>query len=124
MRISDWSSDVCSSDLRLNRGLKAFIKGDKFDATTLLRVPGTRNHKYPGSPIVRVERYADARHKPENLAKFLGTPSDVSTHTNATEGVVLPEVPKGFTGRGKKEYEWMRKEIGRQAGRERGCQYV
>src|SRR3546814_8994876 len=36
---------------RLNRGLKAFIKGDKFDATTLLRVPGTRNHKYPGSPI-------------------------------------------------------------------------
>src|SRR3546814_6629570 len=92
MRISDWSSVVCSSDL-------------KFDATTLLRVPGTRNHKYPGSPIVRVERYADARHKPENLAKFLGTPSDVSTHTSATEGVVLPEVPKGFTGRGKKEYE-------------------
>lgn len=95
---------------RLNRGLKAFIQGDKFDATTLLRIPGTRNHKYPGSPIVRVERYADARHTPENLAKFLDAPSNDSPASTAS-GVELPEVPKGFTGRGKKEYEWMRKEV-------------
>lgn len=94
------TKEVPPSELeRLNRGLKAFIKGDKFDATTLLRVPGTRNHKYPGSPIVTVERYADARHTPENLAKFLAVPDD-DTHTggvvNGTDENVLPEISEGF----------------------------
>ena len=38
---------------KINRGLKIYINGDKFDATSLLRIPGTRNHKYKGSPLVR-----------------------------------------------------------------------
>lgn len=78
----------------LNRGLKAFIRGDKFDSTTLLRIPGTRNHKYPGSPLVTVERYADARHTPENLIKFLGV-EHTAEPASATK-LTLPTVPEGF----------------------------
>ena len=84
---------------RLNRALKTFIRGDKFDATTLLRLPGTRNHKYPTSPLVRVERLADAHHTPENLAKFLGVGDSDPTHSNALSTrtkLTLPQAPKGF----------------------------
>lgn len=93
---------------RLNRGLKAFIRGDKFDSTTLLRLPGTRNHKYPGAPLVRVERLADARHTPENLIKFLGVVHAAESPT-ATK-LVLPTVPKDFNWRDNKPgYARMRK---------------
>lgn len=78
----------------LNRGLKVFIRGDKFDSTTLLRLPGTRNHKYPKSPLVRVERLADARHTPENLTKFLGV--EHTAEAPAATKLTLPTVPKGF----------------------------
>lgn len=78
----------------LNRGLKAFIRGDKFDSTTLLRLPGTRNHKYPNSPLVRVERLADAHHTPENLIKFLGV-EHAAEAPEATK-LALPVVPKDF----------------------------
>lgn len=78
----------------LNRGLKAFIRGDKFDSTTLLRLPGTRNHKYPGSPLVTVERYADARHTPENLIKFLGV-EHTAEPASATK-LTLPTAPADF----------------------------
>ena len=91
---------------RLNRGLKTFIRGDKFDSTTLLRLPGTRNHKYPGAPIVTVERYADAHHTPENLAKFLGVGDADPTHTGSalsTRKTELPSIPKGFTIRPRPE---------------------
>lgn len=96
----------------LNRGLKTFIRGDKFDSTTLLRLPGTRNHKYPGSPLVTVERYADARHTPENLLKFLGVERsdlEASAHVPTTK-LTLPVVPKGFNWRDNKPgYARMRK---------------
>lgn len=104
---------------KLNRGLKSFIKGDKFDSTTLLRIPGTRNHKYPGAPIVTVERYADARHTPENLAKFLGVGDADPTHTDSalsTRKVELPNVPTGFDPRAPK-YARMRKVVREWNGR-------
>lgn len=86
---------VSPEDLeRLNRGLKAFIRGDKFDSTTLLRLPGTRNHKYPGAPIVTVERYADARHTPENLIKFLGV-EHTSEPAQSTK-LAMPKAPDDF----------------------------
>lgn len=78
----------------LNRGLKAFIRGDKFDSTTLLRLPGTRNHKYPGSPLVTVERYADARHTPENLIKFLGV--EHTAEASSVTKLTLPKIPEDF----------------------------
>lgn len=82
---------------RLNRGLKVFIRGDKFDSTTLLRIPGTRNHKYEGSPIVTVERYAEARHTPENLIKFLGVDlSAVEAASPTSSHLVMPVIPEGF----------------------------
>lgn len=102
---------------RLNRGLKVFIRGDKFDSTTLLRLPGTRNHKYPGAPIVRVERLADARHTPENLIKFLGVDlSAIEASTPSTTGLVLPVVPEGFSPKAFK-YARMRKVVREWNGR-------
>lgn len=102
---------------RLNRGLKLFIRGDKFDSTTLLRLPGTRNHKYPGAPIVRVERLADARHTPENLIKFLGVDlSAIEASTPSTTGLVLPTVPEGFSPKAFK-YARMRKVVREWNGR-------
>lgn len=80
---------------KINRGLKAFVNGDKFDATSLLRIPGTRNHKYPGSPIVTVERYADQTHDPEFLMEEFPVPKDVIEGV-ALEGMKLPQVPDGF----------------------------
>lgn len=89
------TKEVSPSELEtLNRGLKVFIRGDKFDSTTLLRLPGTRNHKYPKSPLVRVERLADARHTPENLTKFLGV--EHTAEAPAATKLTLPTVPKGF----------------------------
>lgn len=80
---------------RINRGLKAFVNGDKFDATSLLRVPGTRNHKYPGKPLVRVERYADQTHDPELLADMFPVPKGIVSGVEL-EGLKLPEIPEDF----------------------------
>lgn len=80
---------------KINRGLKAFVNGDKFDATSLLRVPGTRNHKYPGKPLVRVERYADQAHDPDTLSDMFPVPKGVIEGV-ALEGLKLPEIPDGF----------------------------
>lgn len=98
----------------LNRGLKAFIRGDKFDSTTLLRLPGTRNHKYPKSPLVRVERLADARHTPENLTKFLGV--EHTAEAPAATKLTLPNVPAEFNPRAPK-YARMRKVVREWNGR-------
>ena len=93
---------------RLNRGLKALIDGDKFDCTTVLRIPGTINHKYPEKPLVTIERLSETRHHPKNVVKWLAIPD-----TPANEGVergplTLPEVPPNFNPRGR-EYARMRK---------------
>lgn len=101
---------------KLNRGLKVFIRGDKFDSTTLLRLPGTRNHKYPKSPLVRVERLADARHTPENLTKFLGV--EHAPESPAATKLTLPTVPKGFNWLGPdKGYARVRKSVREWNGR-------
>lgn len=84
---------------RLNRALKVLIDGDKWDCTTLLRIPGTINHKYPSKPMVIIERLATSFHDPDDLAKFLDVPDD-DTHSagvarpNTKDN--LPKVPDGF----------------------------
>ncbi|QEQ93646.1 DNA primase [Streptomyces phage Zuko] len=101
----------------LNRGLKVFIRGDKFDSTTLLRLPGTRNHKYQGSPLVKVERLADARHTPENLLKFLGVAEmGASPAATPSSALVMPTMPKDFNPRAPK-YARMRKVVREWNGR-------
>lgn len=82
---------------RLNRGLKHFIQGDKFDVTSLLRLPGTRNHKYPGSPLVRVEKLATKRHTPSALAQMLPVPEgEVIVSGVELTGMKMPEIPADF----------------------------
>lgn len=90
------SRDVGLDELeKINRGLKVFINGDKFDATSLLRIPGTRNHKYQGSPMVRLERLADQTHRPEDMLTWFPVPKD---HVSGVEleGMKLPVIPEGF----------------------------
>lgn len=90
------SRDVGLDELeKINRGLKVFINGDKFDATSLLRIPGTRNHKYQGSPMVRLERLADQTHRPEDMLTWFPVPKD---HISGVEleGMKLPVIPEGF----------------------------
>lgn len=92
--------EIPSNELeRLNRALKTLIDGDKWDCTTLLRIPGTINHKYPSKPMVIIERLASSFHDPDDLAKFLDVPDD-DTHSagvarpNTTDN--LPKIPDGF----------------------------
>lgn len=80
---------------KINRGIKIYINGDKFDATSLLRIPGTRNHKYPQSPLVRVETYATQTHTPESLMAEFPIPSDTVSGVEL-EGLKLPEIPDDF----------------------------
>jgi hypothetical protein len=58
----------------LNKRIADKIGADPsgFDLTQLLRVPGTRNHKYRGTPVVRIVGLADSRsHSPADLDKLL-----------------------------------------------------
>ncbi len=97
-------SDASPNEVeRLNRGLRHLIKGDKYDITSLLRIPGTRNHKYPGAPYVKVERFASKRHSPVSLAKHLPIPEgEVVIDGVELAGMVMPSVPKDFDPRSNK----------------------
>lgn len=94
---------------KINRGLKIFINGDKFDATSLLRIPGTRNHKYKGSPMVRLERLADQTHRPEDVMTWFPIPKD-SISGVELEGMKLPAIPAGFD-MGERKYWRLRKTL-------------
>jgi hypothetical protein len=58
----------------LNRRLALEMGGDRsgWDLTQLLRSPGTRNRKYPDSPLVTLrELHPDAAHDPDELDRML-----------------------------------------------------
>jgi hypothetical protein len=59
---------------QLNRQLAAATGADKsgWDATQLLRVPGSRNHKYDDAPLVRVLALTGRRYDPAVVANPLG----------------------------------------------------
>jgi hypothetical protein len=54
---------------RLNRRLSYAMGADEsgWDLTQLMRVPGTRNHKYPEAPIVKIVTLRDERYDPQEL---------------------------------------------------------
>src|SRR3546814_8741001 len=68
MRISDWSSDVCSSDLRpggLDRGLvDAFDHRDPSRRFVRLRADGFFPRRHAGRPVVRGQQVR-AEHRSE-----------------------------------------------------------
>lgn len=57
----------------LNRRLAAALSADPsgWDLTQLLRVPGTRNHKYPEAPLVRLTGLTGRVYDAEDLARVL-----------------------------------------------------
>jgi len=57
----------------LNRRLAYAMAADLsgWDLTQLLRVPGTRNHKYPDTPLVELECLSEASYDPTELAATL-----------------------------------------------------
>jgi len=57
----------------LNRRLAYAMGADRsgWDLTQLLRVPGTRNHKYPNAPVVELVHVSGASYDPAELAASL-----------------------------------------------------
>lgn len=60
---------------KLNRRLALAMGGDRsgWDLTQLLRPPGTHNHKYPDTPLVRLREIRDVAHDPDELDLVLPT---------------------------------------------------
>jgi hypothetical protein len=58
---------------RLNRRLAYAMGADRsgWDLTQLLRVPGTRNHKYPDAPLVELASLSETRYDPAQLDAVL-----------------------------------------------------
>src|SRR5207253_2736302 len=64
-----------------------------WDLTQLLRVPGTRNHKYEDAPLVRVLQLTEARYEPEAISRLLAPVpprSDVIPRRHVDAGDVSP----------------------------------
>lgn len=63
---------------RLNRRLALAMGADDsgWDLTQLLRPPGTRNHKYPEAPAVKLMDLAEHRHDPDELELVLPPASE------------------------------------------------
>src|SRR3546814_11251742 len=109
MRISDWSSDVCSSDLALDDSeeLIRWDIGDRgFEMTLSGEVPG-RLRETLGRPDVQRELFGDAG-PPPLLAVHAGGRSVLDAVEHAL--AVAPGAPAD--------------KIGRASGRERVCQAV
>src|SRR3546814_12484941 len=101
MRISDWSSDVCSSDL-FARLLDAWREGG--------RTPEVRN--YPEWRQAHVDWFAQAEASEEDWLLRDGTHLHVVAQPTPDGGLLLIAEDK------------TEQEIGRASCRERVCQYV
>src|SRR3546814_10518244 len=100
MRISDWSSDVCSSDLLAALGFKA--KALLFSASPLFNEQATGTLAYDNELL-------------ERCAKASQETIDLAISLIGTQPAGMPQVnADGLTN-------W---EIGRASCRERVCQYV
>jgi hypothetical protein len=79
----------------LNRRLAYAMGADLsgWDLTQLLRVPGTRNHKYPDAPIVELAHLSGESHDPARLAASLP-----EVHGRRESGVARSARPEGIVG--------------------------
>src|SRR3546814_6123814 len=97
MRISDWSSDVCSSDLMENAVKLAHAVGEKLMFPAFIKARPTYKHAAENHRPVWLETGSGAKAAAEEIR------------------AVLAEVERRMTSQ---------EEIGRASCRERGCQYV
>src|SRR3546814_5543621 len=97
MRISDWSSDVCSSDLDTIHEPQSLLRGDRGD-----------HH-----PILGVGLAEQASIIGEGFSRFQGT----AMHSLAAFGIIIAKRAISVAA-------LVIGEIGRASCRERGCQYV
>src|SRR3546814_15919073 len=120
MRISDWSSDVCSSDLLSGTGI-----GDMLD---ILVVPTRRELKLEPGTIEKPgegfrQRYSDEHAEPGYYRVKLET--GVLAELTVTERCGLHRYHFGQgPGHILIDFAHAIEEIGRASCRERGCQYV
>lgn len=83
---------------RLNQRLALKIGADTsgFDLSQLLRVPGTKNHKYEGSPLVEVRDLDGAlSYAPAELEKLLPAGQSQGEERKKTAGPVEDLIPPG-----------------------------
>src|SRR3546814_14935470 len=118
MRISDWSSDVCSSDLDDHRTGLAGLALDRVEAEVVSDGSASGRDEYPVALVFLgcVVRCDGSGH------------ATVVTCVDAGDSAVVDDVA-AFVGEDFAECDggfglFCRCEIGRAAGRERVCQYV
>src|SRR3546814_20294372 len=116
MRISDWSSDVCSSDLREKTGLGQYIELSQIEATTMLLTPQLLEYQISG-----VEQERRGTEKPESILHGV-YPCDGDERWIAIE----VENDQQWAGllRVLRRKAMPQSQIGRASCRERVCQYV
>src|SRR3546814_13102561 len=111
MRISDWSSDVCSSDLLVT----AWAWGVTTRSPLIVDVLRDRNALYRSGSDGRIEN--------GYTVKLVNKVADAREFTidveSKTPGITLREMPQPVRA----QPEEVLSEIGRASGRERGCQY-
>ena len=76
---------------RLAYAMSADLSG--WDLTQLLRVPGTRNHKYPDAPLVELTHLTEDSYDPAELAASLP-----EAHGQREAGATRSVRPEGFVG--------------------------
>src|SRR3546814_15924707 len=111
MRISDWSSDVCSSDLTEDGGIILDFEGDE-PVEVLLERAGTM----PLPPYIASKRAADGRDREDYQTMFAQREGAVAAPTAALH--FTPDLISRLTEAGIATETLTLHEIGRASGRE------
>src|SRR3546814_7104706 len=118
MRISDWSSDVCSSDLEARRSSDTLIVARTDARTTLGLDEALRRaeaYRKAGADIIFVES-PESEEELERIGRTIDAPLLANMVQAGRTPVVPAETLKGWG--------FNLAKIGRASCRERGCQYV
>src|SRR3546814_1926318 len=105
MRISDWSSDVCSSDLEL--GISRFVAfGTSLGGLITMHLAATRPKRLAGVLLNDIGPAIEEAGL-QRIRAYVGTGGSYPTWVHAARALAENNAPK----------------IGRASGRERGSQY-
>src|SRR3546814_11767930 len=113
MRISDWSSDVCSSDLR---GMMKARKGRIINIASVIGVTGNAGQANYAAAKAGIIAFSNSLAK-ENGSR--GVPVNV-----VAPGFIATDMTRDLPEASKEALVQQIAQIGRASGRERGCEYV